>query len=51
MSRIASLPFTQVCRKRRLKGGLECNYCVGVFSVEAVHTNYATVLVEFWLGK
>ena len=22
-----------------------------VFCVEAVHTNYATVLVEFWLRK
>ena len=36
---------------RRLKGGLECNSFCFVFCVEAVHTNYTTVLVEFWLRK
>ena len=30
-------------------GGLESN--IFVFCGEAVHTNYATVLVEFWLCK
>ena len=38
--------FTQVCRKMRLKGSFRIK--ILVFCVKAVHTNYATVLSEFW---
>ena len=40
--------LTQIGRKRRLKGGWQCKKILGI---EAVHTNYATVLVEFWVRK
>ena len=46
----SSIIFLQVYRKMRLKGGLECNSFL-LFCVGAIHTNYATVLVEFWLRK
>ena len=37
--------FTQVCRKRRLKGGFR----YFLICVEVVHTNYATAWVNFGL--